>query len=1073
MVRFPSFSRPPSPTLHALALAVACGLSSPALAAGDDYRDGLDAERRAEFDSSRGLAVVHADDAYARGLDGRGIVVGVFDSGVHPQTPDLAGRVSGLVNGALAPDGTPCPDSARLRGPNPCIRTDGARPQVNYIEWDAALFAEQVPGADGQWLRDNIMGGRYAAHGTHVAGIVAAARDGLGMHGVAPAASLVAARLDSDAYRNLASFFDLPGGVVLAEEVSREAFTESFSAARQAGARVINHSWGFVAESPRDAAEADAQYAAFADKLETLADASRRSGVLQVFAAGNTMGGVATTPADLPNYVPDITPYWVSVVSASDDGSLDFFSATCGATRDWCVAAPGYEITSTVLGGQVQAAPTRDASGAIIGLAVAPQQPTPEFEYVEMTGTSQAAPHVSGALALLMQRFPYLDNPQVRDVLLTTARDLGEPGVDEIFGWGMLDLRRAIDGPGQLRVDTQVEMDQRGGGVAVWAAPAWDEWRNPIDGPGRLLKAGPGWLRLTGDNRFGGATVSGGTLEFSGDNALRGDVVVAPQGTLRVSGRLQGSDVHVRGGEGWIDGEVAAARVEVTQGGRLEVDGRITGPVEVGTGSRLQGNGELGPTTLAGSLAPGHSIGRLRVTGDFLQLPGSVYEAELGASGQSDLLQVNGRARLQGGALWLGDPGIDTTLGQQWRVLQATQGVEGGFSALTGYTPATPFLAMTARYSGDAVDVVVGRGAALASAARTRNQREVAAAVDAGADLHPLTQRLTRLMPAQLPAALAPLDGELHASLRTLLLQDSESVRDTALARARGDTLATTGGRDAWWVDVRQRERRLPGDGNAGAARLDGGTWLAGYDHRFEDGWTLGALGGSGEATARWQARPDRADVHALHLGLQAGRRWQAWAWRVGAAYSWQDVRSRREGPAMAGAAGVSSSSARYDVDTLQWFTELGYRIGGRRGEVEPFLQYAGVRLRGDAAQEHGGAVPLSIARATQDVGLWRGGVRAGVDVASRGQREHWLGLRGELAYQQADGDLTPAARLHWQDGAAFTTWGAPLARQAVSASLGVSARLSANSLLALDWRGIFADNAHDTVIGARYSLRF
>lgn len=43
-----------------------------------------------------------------------------------------------------------------------------------------------------------------------------------------------------------------------------------------------------------------------------------------------------------------------------------------------------------------------------------------------------------------MERFPYLDNAQVRDVLLTTARDLGVAGVDPIYGRGMVDLRRAI-----------------------------------------------------------------------------------------------------------------------------------------------------------------------------------------------------------------------------------------------------------------------------------------------------------------------------------------------------------------------------------------------------------------------------------------------------------------------------------------------------------------------------------------------------------------------------------------------------------------------------------------------------
>ncbi|WP_302789002.1 S8 family serine peptidase, partial [Escherichia coli] len=61
--------------------------------------------------------------------------------------------------------------------------------------------------------------------------------------------------------------------------------------------------------------------------------------------------------------------------------------------------------------------------------------------YGEKTGTSMAAPMVSGAAAVLMQRFPYMTASQIASVLLTTATDLGEKGVDAVYGWGKLNLR--------------------------------------------------------------------------------------------------------------------------------------------------------------------------------------------------------------------------------------------------------------------------------------------------------------------------------------------------------------------------------------------------------------------------------------------------------------------------------------------------------------------------------------------------------------------------------------------------------------------------------------------------------
>ena len=60
----------------------------------------------------------------------------------------------------------------------------------------------------------------------------------------------------------------------------------------------------------------------------------------------------------------------------------------------------------------------------------------------------------------------------MRDVLLTTTTDLGAPGIDDIYGWGLVNLAKAIEGYGSLRVDTDVVMNQRAGGLKVWEGDA-------------------------------------------------------------------------------------------------------------------------------------------------------------------------------------------------------------------------------------------------------------------------------------------------------------------------------------------------------------------------------------------------------------------------------------------------------------------------------------------------------------------------------------------------------------------------------------------------------------------------
>jgi hypothetical protein len=70
---------------------------------------------------------------------------------------------------------------------------------------------------------------------------------------------------------------------------------------------------------------------------------------------------------------------------------------------------------------------------------------TPHAGYGLTTGTSVAAAHVSGVVALLIERDPAIDVATVENILFTTARDLGTPGRDEQFGYGLVDPYRALN----------------------------------------------------------------------------------------------------------------------------------------------------------------------------------------------------------------------------------------------------------------------------------------------------------------------------------------------------------------------------------------------------------------------------------------------------------------------------------------------------------------------------------------------------------------------------------------------------------------------------------------------------
>ena len=72
-----------------------------------------------------------------------------------------------------------------------------------------------------------------------------------------------------------------------------------------------------------------------------------------------------------------------------------------------------------------------------------------------VTGTSIATPMVTGAFALLSQKYPFLTGSQIRDILFASATDLGAIGVDDIYGHGALNITKAMQPIGTLNIPTK------------------------------------------------------------------------------------------------------------------------------------------------------------------------------------------------------------------------------------------------------------------------------------------------------------------------------------------------------------------------------------------------------------------------------------------------------------------------------------------------------------------------------------------------------------------------------------------------------------------------------------------
>ena len=211
-------------------------------------------------------------------------------------------------------------------------------------------------------------------HGTHVAGIIAAAADnGVGGAGVAPQVRILPIRTLE------------PNGEGTARDVSK-----AVRFAVDAGAKVINLSLG-----------RNSEYTPLTSAIQYAVDRN----VLVVTAAGN--------------YGADSGPLWP-------------------AASDLTLAVTAVDRTNNVT--------SFDQRGDYIDLAAPGTSilSTARNDYELQSGTSMAAAFVSGAAALLFAAQPSITAAQVRDILQRTATDIGSPGRDTTFGYGLVNMVAAF-----------------------------------------------------------------------------------------------------------------------------------------------------------------------------------------------------------------------------------------------------------------------------------------------------------------------------------------------------------------------------------------------------------------------------------------------------------------------------------------------------------------------------------------------------------------------------------------------------------------------------------------------------
>ena len=275
-------------------------------------------------------------------------------------------------------------------------------------------------------------------HGSHVAGIALGERDGTGIHGVAFDAQLFFISIElgtaGDTYEpaTIDSTVDYTGIDNSWSQLEAEFVDKNVT--------VVNGSFGYQGNI-NDYTEENLR-TAFPKTINVLAqpDKADEDKTIFVWAAGNG-GGYADQGVDysspevfggLAYLLPELRGNTAAVVSVDEDGSISSFSNRCGVAKDYCLAAPGRSILSVY----AQDAPVTDSYG-------------------RASGTSMAAPHVSGGIALLADYFEgQLGNTEILQRIFSTANKSGKYADSDIYGQGLMDLDAATKPVGTAMIAT-------------------------------------------------------------------------------------------------------------------------------------------------------------------------------------------------------------------------------------------------------------------------------------------------------------------------------------------------------------------------------------------------------------------------------------------------------------------------------------------------------------------------------------------------------------------------------------------------------------------------------------------
>lgn len=1026
----------------------------------------------AEYQKDWGLGAMNASSAYALGFHGQDVAVGVMDSGALLQKhSELAGERfhASQANGVYGSTGN---------------RYQVSVPGVGDVFGNGDYKEGEAFDIDGNWISHV-----NDTHGTHVTGTVGANRDGSEFHGVAWGSDIWVGNTGGTDNTNYGlpqdyNFFHA-GWSALAQNLI------SVNGAERGG--VINNSFGTNLRineggsslNTNTTAQTEYEYFLFkqnyGDKrsfVDAAYDAVKDTNVVQVMTTGNRDMDMPYYRALYPYFNPEAEKHWIAVAGLEKEGTdaqgndtykwVDDFNQA-GNAKWWTVVAPGDNIYSSIVYDDHYENTSEE-------------HPLGSAGYASYGGTSMAAPHVTGAMGVLMSRYESMSAIQVRDILFTTARHTNKDGstftgwtvadgqVDPIYGWGLPDLEKGMYGPGQLLGNfdynlkgldvwtndiSQVALNQRKAEDEAWMKKTENGTKLDADeyelGKGPLPDIADATIDKQDAEKWRAEYYEkrANDIQHKLDNGLyNGSLVKRGEGTLVMTGTNT-----YEGTTTVMDGKLLAFGESIGKDKTVTVEGGTFGVI-----SGYYDNFTLtGAHTSTDAADTGLEINVGANSALYVSAAGNVTVDKVILDPNAKIvIGIEGAAPEQLAKAYTNGDAVDGTF-------TTKEGSFDGFKPSVEEQESAFFEVGAVDVTGSKISTNLVRkdGVTYGTFARTANERAIAQALET--QTNAFAGEILSMTGDEVSNTYASLSDDMYSAARNALVVNSTMVTRAVIDQARGfgegraAELENGRGRIwatgiGFWGNADGSERSLDVDFRAGFL---GGEVVA------HETTKLGAFFGYGSTD--YKGDLGKIDGDDIHYGIYGLTDIGAVSLTYGVNYTTEDRDSQH-------LMGETQNAHSEDATVLQAYAEAAYKFNVGGLSIDPYLGFAWARVETDGFSENLGSTAMSVKDQKDDIQMTTLGARFTLPFTMGTMP---VALKADAGWTHYFGDTESITQLQLGAGGNIAQIQGQELKDQFNLGLGVNGQVAKNVTVGVSYTGSFGTDTdtHGVIGNVRFAF--